>query len=452
MKVTVLEQYKEIPLFDSGDILILGGSSTGLAAAVRAARHGHHVIMVEKYNRLGGTATSGYVCHWPSGLDSVYDKQIIGGFSFDFIKRMKKRNAVKQDQSDTRPYSFLPGEMSIEMDEYIKENHISLHLCTLACAPYIENDELKGVFVENKNGRGLITAKVIIDCTGDGDLLYRLGVPSYSGPNLQPPTSCFLVAGLKKANEYVNINALLAEKGESYGIEKDWGWKFTLPGQYDLTIVAKMHTLGMGQLTLEENLTRAEMEGRRKARAYVDMIRDAVPSCVAPILVDVPGTIGIRQTRQFEAVEQVRAEQLLRGIVPDNCIGLCSNRIDRHNPDGSISFTYLTGRFNQFYTDGRKAVESTWMEGKPILYYGIPYHCLVPNSKYTNLLMAGRMFDADEGAFAALRLQMYLNEMGEAVGEAANIMLHKGCSAADVPIKELQNNLEEGGTIFVPEK
>ncbi|MCI5969978.1 MAG: FAD-dependent oxidoreductase [Oscillospiraceae bacterium] len=447
----VNEPQKQIPIIFETDVLVLGGSSTGVFAAVRAARRGVNVTLVEKNNMLGGTSTAAFVCHWPAGLDSHFENQIIGGLSFEFIDRLKKRGFVSQLSSDTHPYSFLPSEMSVELDKYILENNIKLYLHTLVCDPYINDNNLCGVFVENKDGRGLIKAKVIIDCTGDGDLLYKLGVPSYCSDNLQPPTMCMLVSGLDELKKNkINWRGSIETLGSKYGLEPDWGWSFKLPGRFDVRILAENHILG-GNLCNADDLTRAEIEGRKKARAIMDLIKDISPEEIQPCMHVLPASIGIRQTRQFKALHTARQDDLMNGVIPDDVIGLCANRVDIHNgKDGSISFKYLTGDIVEIKSMNSPAVKSRWLpEGvESKRYYGIGYSSCIPDSKYPNLLMAGRMLDADEGAFGALRLQMYLNEIGEAAGEAAAIMVKTNAAAKDVDIKQLQNNLVNGGTIL----
>ena len=58
---TVFEPGRQIPIAWEGDLCVLGGSATGVFAAVRAARLGARVCIVERQNYFGGTATAGLV-------------------------------------------------------------------------------------------------------------------------------------------------------------------------------------------------------------------------------------------------------------------------------------------------------------------------------------------------------------------------------------------------------
>ncbi|MBN2641684.1 MAG: FAD-dependent oxidoreductase [Victivallales bacterium] len=443
------EPSKSVPVIDEADVLIIGGSPTAVCAALRAARRGLKVVIIERSNMIGGTCTNALVCHWPSGLDANYEERIIGGISFEIIERLQKRGLVTQDSSSTRPYSFVPTEMVVELENLLTENGVAFHLHTLGCSPWVENDQLKGIFIENKNGRSAIRSQIVVDCSGDGDILAQLDVPAYFGKELQPPSLCFLLHGMDDVEKRIDWIELVKQKGMEYGIEPDWGWNFPMPGRFNIRVMAEFHVFG-GNLCIAEDLTAAEVAGRKKARAFFDLIRSHMPIDEQPLLSIFPALIGIRQTRQFKAIKQVRGKDLLAGNIPEDYIGRSSNRVDIHNSkNGAITFRYLNGE--EHYIEGRgiPSKKTRWRnDNKEVLYYGIPFSCTIPQSKYPNLLMAGRMFDADTEAFGALRLQMYLNELGEAVGEASSLMLRHNIAAKDVNVAELRELLVDGGSLL----
>ena len=71
-----------------------GGSCTGVFAAVRAARLGAKVAIVEQANGCGGVAVNGLVNVWHSFMDAEFKRQIIGGMSQEVVERLKTRGAV----------------------------------------------------------------------------------------------------------------------------------------------------------------------------------------------------------------------------------------------------------------------------------------------------------------------------------------------------------------------
>src|SRR5579862_134177 len=59
--ITVHEAARDIPVFAETDVLVVGGGPAGTTAAIAAARLGADVMLVERYNHLGGLSTGGLV-------------------------------------------------------------------------------------------------------------------------------------------------------------------------------------------------------------------------------------------------------------------------------------------------------------------------------------------------------------------------------------------------------
>ncbi len=79
-------------------------------------------------------------------------------------------------------------------------------------------------------------------------------------------------------------------------------------------------------------------------------------------------------------------------------------------------------------------------------FYQIPYRCLL-QEKYPNLLLSGRMLDADKVAFSGVRVMVNMNQTGEAAGVAAYLALDTGRSVQDVDVYNLQKELQKGGSV-----
>ena len=191
------EPARDIPVIQECDVCVLGGSCTGVFAAIRAARLGLSVALVERMGWLRRRATPlvwSSVSHSP--YDEVFEKQIFAGLTFEVIDRLKKRGAALQHENNpSYAWNFNSAEMQIELDEMVLENKIEPWLHTAFAAPHVENGELKAIIVENKSGRGAIQARFFIDATGDGDLCHRLGLSTYTSSHCQPSTTCAHFSG-----------------------------------------------------------------------------------------------------------------------------------------------------------------------------------------------------------------------------------------------------------------
>jgi FAD dependent oxidoreductase len=124
--------------------------------------------------------------------------------------------------------------------------------------------------------------------------------------------------------------------------------------------------------------------------------------------------------------------------------------VDIHHAAGTI-LRYLDGREEHIARDGSRT-HARWREPHAAAppYYRIPYRSLVPREA-ANLLVAGRLIDADREAFGAVRVMVNCNQMGEAVGVAAALALRGSHQVAHVPAAALRAALVAGGSLLDPE-
>jgi ribulose 1,5-bisphosphate synthetase/thiazole synthase len=119
----IVEPSRQIAVIAEADVCVLGGSCTGVFAAIRAARLGAKVVLVEKQNCFGGTATNSMVNVWHSLMDTEFKRQIIAGLTVEVLERLKKRGAMRANSgSHSVGFSFNSDEMKIELDEMVMVN------------------------------------------------------------------------------------------------------------------------------------------------------------------------------------------------------------------------------------------------------------------------------------------------------------------------------------------
>ncbi|MBE6613065.1 MAG: FAD-dependent oxidoreductase, partial [Ruminococcaceae bacterium] len=161
--------------------------------------------------------------------------------------------------------------------------------------------------------------------------------------------------------------------------------------------------------------------------------------------------LGLRETVHF--VTRFRAEEmpLLTGVRYDAPILNGTYPVDiHHHEDGGISFKHLDGRRHTTWGKNTRHESGNWREemgltGDPAKYYQLPFDLLV-GEEYKNFIAAGRMVNADPGAYGAIRVMVNLNQLGEAAGTAAALCLERGESLQTIDGKLVSETLRKGGS------
>lgn len=448
-----MDRNSHLPVINEVDICVLGGSCTGVFAAVRAARSGASVAIVEKQNAFGGVATNAMVNTWHSLSNTDFTMQIIAGLTLEVLERLAKRDAIidsGRNPEDKKIYrsqeikTFNSQELKIELDELVLESGIQPYLHTLFSEPLLDEDgRLIGVVVDNKSGRGIIKAKYFVDATGDGDLCHRLGLESYVSDRLQPPTTCAYFEGWDSGR----FHELLKTHREEFNIPEGYVWGAKIPSTKSF-MLAGTRIYGVN-CAVADDLTRAEMEGRRQIRAMLDMVRK-YGADLQMGLVSLPSTVSIRETRHIKCMYQMTDEDAMTGRVFEDAIANCSYRLDTHHQDKSgLTFKYLDGT-EVYERVGYPREVSRWRKETDVnpTFYQIPLRSLIPE-RHDNLILAGRMLDAEPIAFSGVRVMVNMNQAGEAAGVAAYLALHANQSIQEVSASSVRTHLKRGGSIII---
>jgi hypothetical protein len=447
---TLHEPARDLPVIHEADVCVLGGSCTGLFAAIRAARLGARVVIVEKDNCFGGVATTAMVNVWHSLHDTEGKKQIIAGLTEETMNRLDRRGAVKRHEltNPSRGFTFNSEELKIELDELAREAGIKIYLHTqfAAPAPIIEDNRLAAVFVENKSGRGAIRARMFIDATGDADLAARLGCETYFANHLQPATACARFSGWSTLGETAHrVGDLIRQHGPAHNLPPTFSWGNYVPNS-DVYMLAATRIHGINPANADD-LTHGEIEGRRQVRAIMDILRAHAPDSRLS-LEALPSRLGLRESRHIRSPYQLTGDDVLSGRAFDDTIAQGSYRVDVHHQDKpGITLRYLDGR-EEYHRPGFPSESSRW---RPVTatnptYYQIPYRTLLPLAGPDNVIVAGRMLDVDPTAHAAVRVMVNMNQTGEAAGVAAVLALETNRALRDLDVSTLRAKLIAGGS------
>jgi 2-polyprenyl-6-methoxyphenol hydroxylase-like FAD-dependent oxidoreductase len=443
----IAEPARQTPVVFEADLCVVGGSCTGVFAAVRAARLGLKVAIVEQNSIFGGMATAAQVNDWHSTLDAHYAKPVIGGLTIELIDRLRTRGAVHEVPPGGRSqFRFNSAEMAVELDDFVTSHGIRPFLCARVVAAQREGNRVGAAIIEDKSGRRAIAARAFIDASGDGDLIRRAGFAAYQPEKLQPVNMQALIYGLDNLKTDA-VRSGIRNRADEYGYPRDNSspWFMVWPGVPAIYNIFGPRLNGVDASDADD-LTATLMEGRRLHRALLDMVRDESGDQLN--VVAWAHALGVRETWHAHCLHRLTAVELLQGYPFEDAIANGTYPVDVHSPEGTF-LRYLDGREEIVRRDGTQHWGRWRPENTPTpRCYHVPYRSLVPRDA-ENVLVAGRVLDADREAFGGVRVMVNMNQTGEAAGVAAALAVKHGWDVAGVDVQALRRELANGGSIFI---
>ena len=167
-----IREERRTPVAGEYDVIVVGGGPAGIGAAIAAGRAGARTLLIEKYGCLGGMWTSGLV-------NPLFDYKNKGGLVQEIVDRLDA--AGQSVLVAGGMYDFDIEEMKYLLDEMTGEARVEILFYSYFADVLKDGARINGVLIENKAGRRAYRAGVVIDCTGDGDVAARFGVPCEIG-------------------------------------------------------------------------------------------------------------------------------------------------------------------------------------------------------------------------------------------------------------------------------
>ncbi len=444
----ITEAEKKTPVSKRCEVLVVGGGPAGLSAAISSARAGAQTLIVERYGCFGGVITT-------VGMETLAWYRYEGTVDSEGVGVEMERLAEKMGGTIKWPYNdsqCLDADyFKIVADQLIKDNKVTPLLHTLVVEVIKDGPFVRGVIVENKSGRQAILADRVVDCTGDADVAYLSGAKfrQTAKKEMMGVTTVFSCSGIDKEKfiRYTKENPRTYEDwGESWNqqtslkekklnspyLQEEFArarkeglipqsatnicgsWS-ALSDAGEATNLNLIH-LSPFDATDVDDLTRAEMEGRRQTLYALKALQHFVPGFEKAKLRNFGMTLGVRDTRKIIGQYDLKEADVMGQYRCHDSVGIFPEFIDGY----SILILPTTGR-----------------------YFQVPYGCLIPKGNVENLVVAGRCVAGDRVSHAAMRNMMACTVTGQGAGVAAAVSIKQNKSFRDIDIAGLHEELRK---------
>lgn len=463
----IMEAARSIGVRRAVDVLVCGGGSAGAVAALAAAGEGATVAVVEQHGFLGGANTAAQVNGvggWQYDLDG---QPLIAGLPLALMQRVTelggdsgsvarlRQPVARPDYGDGGLGCFWirtnPEATKLALDRLLREAGVYVLLHTGAVQPLLDGRRVGGVFIESKEGREVILAKVVVDCTGDGDIAARAGAPFAIGrPEdgaCQPMSLIYTVGAAPvpplwygdperdpetdplRRHRCRGAIAQARARGEFTRNPNDLFCAATPLDDADPQVRAVNFTrVQRRQAILADDLSAAEVEGREQVAEAVAFMRRYLPGCERAFLVSTAPQIGIRESRRILGEHVLTGAEVQQAADSPDVIARGIYLLDIHHPTAVGQPSTLT------------LLEAP---------YSLPYRCLVPRD-VDGLLVAGRCISGDHVALASFRVQSHAMALGQAAGTAAALAARRGETPRGLDVALLQQRLLAAGANLGP--
>jgi len=400
---------KKIILKKTYDVIVCGGGVAGVAAAVSAAKNGCSTLFLEKSNILGGLGTLGLINLFVP-MCNGRGKQIIFGLAEKWLRKSAELgfDTIPEEWKNGEPTEYTekryiqrysPAIFAYQLTEEIVSHGVDILYDCLACDPVMEGNICNGVITESKGGTEYYGCRMLIDTTGDCDVLRRGGIPTVSGENFFTfSTKMITLDSCREAYEKNDI--FFAYKAMP-------GGGINLFGDNQPDDMPKWSGLSAEEVT--DYIVRNHLLILDKLKGTDRRSREIVTTPGMP---------------QFRTTAHIKGDYSLK-----------------------VSDAYL------HFDDSICAIND--FEHRDHLFE-IPLRCLT-RTDFPNIITAGRSADGTGYGWDLIRVIPPAILTGQAAGEAAALALKTGVPVAKVNIRSLQAKLEKENVMihfpdaYVPE-
>ncbi|MBM4148582.1 MAG: FAD-dependent oxidoreductase [Lentisphaerae bacterium] len=441
------EPVRDIPARDF-DVVVAGGGTGGVVAALAAAEQGARTCIVENKGYFGGlvveggTALHSFFNLWKA-FPGVEKRQVVRGIPQRIMDRVEAGGGATGHAEmslgfdydcvctavDTEIYKLVAFEM-------LTETGVTCLLDTRVAGAAVEDGTLQGVIVESRSGRELLAAKSFVDCTGYGDLAAHAGA-SFVELNDYPVANSIGVGGvdIEKYMAFFESQGALRQRAE--------GTRSGEPGRVvrvdaDVRrlpepIQAGMRDIGMAPVITSTHddyfmflklnhkseqspvsrdaAVAADLVLRKRQAAAIAFLRRHVPGCEKAFITRTSPFLCIRRGRTIACDYDMPIAEILGGC---------------HFEDDIMAYGFHDSAPRMQVSNGGT--------------YGLPYRAMLPRG-IKNLYATGMMITSDWDAHMSTRNTVSCMAQGQAAGTAAALCADKGYASRELPYAHLRSAL-----------